>query len=508
MVTMSDVVSKSLKGLGKFKENLGQFRDALVNYTTGAGTMRSKFAYNQYVDDDLLTTQELESLFHFNDLAAVIVSKVVEDSLRTGYSFKRSDSKPEDDYEQSEQIKKYLEELFYDKGEQDRFSRAAIFGRLKGGAGLILGVSGAGSLAAPLVDEMVTSLDWVRVADRDQLSVTKYDAIDGTPISYAWTRTATGPVNMPVVEVHASRIIMFQGAVTTDRMRQRNQGWDLSVLQRVKNALTSYDAMWTSTDAMFADASQAVFKLQGLIQALAESSGSGNQDVSVRLQLMDMMRSTHKAIVLDAGDDTGNGAESFEVVDRKSLGGLDGVMQQYAVRLATAARMPLTVLLGMSPAGMDATGQADMNLWYATVGYYETTVLTSRINRLARLVARTLGLQDPESWSVVWPELQKPSPTDMATLDKMRVDAAIALIAAQVALPEEVAMSLRQIAPGLMLTMDLEPRRVAMAQGLEELEAREWNEELEEAPTANPPATTSARKTKAPGTAQTKGQVK
>jgi hypothetical protein len=187
---------------------------------------------------------------------------------------------------------------------------------------------------------------------------------------------------------------------------------------------------------------------------------------------MDMMRSTVRAIMLEAGDEDGKGGEEFEVVERATLGTLDGVMQQYYVRLATAARMPLTVLLGMSPAGMDATGEADMILYYNTVDVYRQKTLGPRILRLVKLIARELGDEDPSGWEIQWPELARPKPLDVDTAEKMRIDSLVGLIGAQVLLPEEAALNLDSVAPKLGIKLDKESRHVALEAGLAEVEER------------------------------------
>jgi phage-related protein (TIGR01555 family) len=242
----------------------------------------------------------------------------------------------------------------------------------------------------------------------------------------------------------------------------------------VYEVLSSFDSMWGSVDNMFADASQAVFKMQGLIESLATSDGEGKADVQDRLAFMDMVRSTAKSIMLDAGNkESGEEAESFEVVERSTLGTLDGVIQMYMIRLATAARMPLTVLLGMAPAGMDATGESDLVLYYNNVDIFRADELEPNFLRLVKMIARTLGDSDIDSWRLEWPELARPKPVDVATAEKMNTDAVTELVTAQALLPEEAALNLKRFAPNMRLRIDLKSRRKALADGLKELENRE-----------------------------------
>jgi phage-related protein (TIGR01555 family) len=476
------------KGLSTGKL-LHEVVDGFRNAVTGVGTARSKASYGGYDRDYLLDFETLESLFESNDLAAVIVSKIVEDAFRTPFSLECDDSDPDDDRDDVREVLRKWDELGCTKALVD----GGVFARLKGNAGVILVVRGAGGLATPLDDEKVTELVELIPWDAEDMSEATWYP-NGDPETYWWTPPPKGGSTPGTIQIHETRLIKFAGTRTTPRGRRRNRGWDHSVLQRVYAALRSFDGMFGSTDSMFADASQAVFKLQGLIQSLAESDGSGEKDVMTRLQLMDLMRSASKAVMLDAGDETGVGREEFSVVERPTLAQLDGVMNVYLIRLAAAARMPLTVLLGMSPGGMDATGESDMILYYNTVDTYRRMEQEPVILRLVRMIARTLG-KDASTWKVCWPELSRPKPLDVATGEKMKIDQVVALIGAQVCAPEEAALSLGKIAPTLGLTVDVESRKKALKLALEEVESREWNEPEEEMPGVAPAAKASERKT-------------
>jgi phage-related protein (TIGR01555 family) len=490
----ASTVKSVLQGLSA-KVRLNGVMDAISNAVTGIGTARSKTAAGRYVQDDLLQPSELEILWESNDLASVIVGKIVEDALRAGFTIERTGGSPTDDATRAEAILAEYKRL----GAPALVAEAACWGRLFGDGGIILGVEGSGALDEPLDDLRATKLEVLRVWDRQDLTPVEWDSF-GQPLVYLWQPPATagGTEAVTPKRVHRTRFLWFSGALTTARGRQRNRGWNHSVLQRVKNTLMSFDQMFASTDAMFADASQAIFKLQGLIQALAEADGTGTADVQARLTMMDFMRSSGKAVVLDAGDETGAGAESFEVVNRDTLGTLDKVIDKYYVRLAASARMPLTVLLGVAPEGKDATGESDLILWYNTVDVYRQEMLQPQVERLVRLVARSVKDADPDSWTVCWPELQRLGPLDNATAENMRVTSLVALTQGLIAQPEEAAISLRDVMRyGLSaLKLDTKAREKALKDAMLEVENREMGEE-EVVPGVSPGAKQSERKTPA-----------
>lgn len=468
--------------------------DSFQNIMSGVGTARAKNTYGSYARNALLSNDDLETLWQDNDLAATIVSKIVEDSLRAGFRLEREgEQNPEADEKAALAILKRWAEL----GLTETLFNGACWGRLFGEGGLILGVKGAGALDTPLDDAKATGLEFVREYDRQDLTPVKWDG-NGEPTVFRWApQSPSGMMQRPPLDIHETRLVRFHGVTTTVRGRARNMGWHHSVLQRVYNALMSFDQMFASCDAMFSDASQAVFKLRGLISGIADASGEGEQNATTRLQLLDMMRSAARAIMLDAGGPGGEGEESFEVVERGTLGSIDGVMDKYYVRLAASARMPLTVLLGMAPAGQDATGESDLILWYNTCDVYRQIQLAPHVMRMVTFIARDVGDKNPESWKLCWPELQRPTPMDARTAEKMAVDSAVALLNAQVLVPEEVALSLTGLSrEGISaLRIDTPSRLKRLKDALKELEDGELG--VEEMPEDGQvvPTKTSARKT-------------
>ena len=479
------------------RARLSNIKDALQNQMTGFGTSRAKITAGEYVDDPILQPPELELLFANNDLVYTIVSKIVEDALRAGFCIERRGN-ASDDRELAQDIENRLAEL----NTHDVLYRGATFGRLFGGAGVILGVKGAGPLSTPLEDENAKGIEMLTAWDRQDMTPIEWEA-DGTVRKYLWVRPVYGDLSWVPVEVHASRLLTFPGALTTQRRRNQNGSWDLSVMQRIYQVLRSFDSMFASLDSMFADASQAVFKLQGLIQSIAEAPAGASQDVATRMQILDLFRSSAKAIVLDAGDETGAAGEDFTVVERGSLGTLDGTMTQYYVRLSAAARYPMTVLLGTSPEGMNATGDSDLLLYFNTVDVFRNYVIEPRLLRLIRIVAQGLGDTESETWVVKWNELQRPKPLDVKTAEKMAIDSAVALVAHQIVLPEEVALSLGRLAPTLGITVENEAREKALKEALTEVASREMTGPNAPEPEPEPPAGVSPapkatqRKTKA-----------
>jgi hypothetical protein len=188
------------------------------------------------------------------------------------------------------------------------------------------------------------------------------------------------------------------------------------------------------------DGNQAIFKMGGL-EAILSSPGGGDEMLRQRLQAMDLYRSVMRAIVIDA-----DGKESFER-HSVSFSEIPQTLDKFMLRLAATVEIPVTILMGQSPAGMNATGESDFRWFYDRVRSKQTTDLTPRIRRIADVWSKTragrealkgkgeklkCGVKYPALWTET-PLVQAQRELAIAQRDKVYVDA-------QVLTPDEVAL--------------------------------------------------------------------
>lgn len=462
------VVKAGEQSLGAAKARL----DGWMNVLTGLGTSRDKRSGNQFQAGVILTPQELEDLFHHDDMAARIVSAVPEDALRQGFHTKRAteeedgaDAGVDEVQEDAVSLDKRLEELDL----AGKAMEAMTWGRLYGGGFILLGVEGTGRPETPLEDEQVKGVKFLTVLDRRDLTPESYYSDPMAP-KYGQVETyrvqplGAGPTSaVPQVVVHETRLVGFGGAMTSRRERERNQGWDHSVLQKVVKTLGDTNGNWESVSAMVTDMSQAVFKIKGLIDTIAEDDQDALQ---TRMALIDTLRSITRAIVLDTDE------EDFELVERGSVAGVDGILVQNWLRLAAAARMPVTILMGQAPAGLNATGAIDLRWWYDTVRTAQEQELKPRLLRVIRMVARgEFPGTDPDSWEVEFPSLWQMTPMEEAELRGKVADTDLKYVTMGSILPEEITLS--RFGRGHYSTdyvVDLEVRKAVLEAELERLE--------------------------------------
>jgi phage-related protein (TIGR01555 family) len=388
--------------------------DGWYNAQTGLGTSeRDKLLSHQFLRSITLDNDTLEALYHEDDLAAKIVHDVVLDAMSNGFELVDSTAdSPEDFADDSEELWRVVEEF----GVADKTAQGDIWGRLHGDAFVLLGVEGAGEPSQPFDDERMRAgkLKFLTVLDRRDLVIDSYyndplaDAKYGEPKTYRLNTQVVGRGAQGAV-VHETRLIRFSGAMTSLRERTRNGGWNHSVLRRVYAVLQSANSNWQSVASLMTEASVGKWKIKDLAEMTAKSQLTKLQ---ARMEAADMGRAVNRSVLLDA---------EFEdyIRESTSFSGLPEVIDKTWQRLAAAADMPVTRLMGMSPAGLNATGESDAANWFKRVEVHQEQVIRPRLDRLVRLCARHMGDGDPERWCAKFPPLKQMSAKEQAEIEKI-----------------------------------------------------------------------------------------
>lgn len=233
------------------------------------------------------------------------------------------------------------------------------------------------------------------------------------------------------------------------------------------------------------DASQAVFKLQGLMAMIA----GGQKDIlQQRLEIVDMSRSVARAVMLDAEN------EDF---DRKPSSFTDaaGMLDKFMLRLASVVDIPVTILMGRSPAGMNATGDSDFQHFYDNVKTAQENDLRPELERAIRLImlaqdGPTNG-KEPAEWTLDFESLWQMTPKERAELEKATADKDKVYLETGVILPEEIALSRFRPdgwSPETNIDRDVRERMLAaeLAEPTEPEEGAEPTEPSEESATSGP----------------------
>lgn len=349
--------SKVLNGGMKHQSKLSARYDFLSNPFLGYGTSRDKLTYGTFSSICRLTDVELDALYYDDDVASRIINLRPAEMLRAGYNLCSKK-----DPQRAQELQKLGKAVNLDIA----ILRAMQWGRLRGGAVIMLGAQdGQSDLSQPLQTKRVKNVAYLNVIDRRFVSVRSWQD-DALKPGYSDPEIYTVGTLLTSIDIHASRLIRFEGVQETDPMMRRNlAGWTPSFLQRPYDVLKKFATVYESAAQLMADASQGVWKIENLLDAIANNK----DELMARMRLADMTRSAGRAIMVDSE------TEDFTRVPTP-LAGVEVIIDRFQQRLAAAANMPVTLLMGRAPGGMLATGDSEFRAWYADVKSGQVNELT------------------------------------------------------------------------------------------------------------------------------------
>ena len=436
-------VMKALRGA------LSQRVDSWMNTLTGVGAATGKANVSfQPGDGDFLSIVDLENLYNLDGIAARIADAVPAQALRQGFSVSTSDTADET------RVRDAIAEL----NVVEMLARGWTWGRLYGGGGLYLGIDDGRAPDEPVDEEHVRALRWMVDVDRRDLYPMTWESDTdsprfGQPDTYRLTRM--GGTATETITVHHTRIVRFEGVTPTRRRRLLLQGWGESVLQRCYQELRQARGAFAAAGELLQEASQGVLKIKDLMDLMASDT---DDTMRKRLALMDMSRSVARSLLLDAD------GESYERVEVGSLSGVADILDRDINMLAGVSGIPVTVLMGQAPAGLNATGDSDIRNWYDVVAADRKKHAEPELRRIVRLllVSREgpTGGKEPPGWDIVWPSLWQPTPSEEMDQKGKQADVDVKYITAGVLTPEEVALSrFRREGWSADTSIDLDARR-------------------------------------------------
>jgi phage-related protein (TIGR01555 family) len=152
---------------------------------------------------------------------------------------------------------------------------------------------------------------------------------------------------------------------------------------------------------------QTVLGIKGLTEMLRQGE---DQLIAQRATIIDLTRSVANTVFTDADGETYSKQAS-------SVAGLPELWDRFALHVSACTGIPATKLMGRSPAGMNATGESDLNQWYDTVQAYRRDELEPMLNWLVGLIdAQSEWRTRPEALEWHWPCLTTPSDAEWADI--------------------------------------------------------------------------------------------
>lgn len=157
------------------------------------------------------------------------------------------------------------------------------------------------------------------------------------------------------------------------------------------------------------------YSISGVKTDLAQSLMPGaNQDLAMRAELINRYRDNRNILFLDMATE-----EFFQF--STPLSGLDALQAQSQEQQSAVCHIPLIVLLGITPTGLNASSEGEIRVFYDYVRGYQQNVVSSLMNDILQFVQLSLDGQLDPSIKWEWNPLLELTALEMA--DKHNKDA-------------------------------------------------------------------------------------
>lgn len=386
--------------------------DSFVNAFTGIGTGRDGRQSTRYALSRRVPDNELAAVYDSNGIARRIIDLVADDMTRNWFEV----AGDEDD-----DVLQKLEDL----GAQREVSDGIRFARLFGGSIIVIGIQDGMDLDEPVDENRITEITSLTVFDKRELVVQdSYLQKDFSKADFGQAQwyDIIPILGGPTVKVHASRVMRFDGAHVAREEYIRNQWWHDSVLQSCYEHLRQLGAVYDSSESIVQDFVVTILKMKGLMAQLR--STEGRNLLRLRADAMDKSRHVQNTIFIDAEDDYAKHASS--------VAGLETLLDRFMMALSSSSSIPVTLLMGRSPAGMNATGESDVRFYYDHVKSDQRNSLKPQLEKLVKYCFLATG-GEPETWSINFKPLFESTPQEVADLYKATAEGDTAYINARVA---------------------------------------------------------------------------
>lgn len=226
-------------------------------------------------------------------------------------------------------------------------------------------------------------------------------------------------------QMHATRLLTFIGRDVPDLLKPAYSFGGLSMSQMCK----PYVDNWLRTRQSVADLI-ASFSMSGLkcdMQTLLQGDGA---EFFKRLALFSATRSNRSIMALNQDTE-----EFFNV--SVPLGTLDALQAQTQEHMAAVSHIPIVKLLGIQPAGLNASSEGEIRSFYDWIGAYQHKMFNEHLRTVLGFAMLSLwGKVDPDigfEWESLWSMDEKAE----AEIRKIDADTDAVLIGQGVLAPEE-----------------------------------------------------------------------
>lgn len=388
--------------------------DGYINLLNKYGTAQDNSEAYRYESENQTPDTILMTHYEQNGLFGKIIDIPAQEAVKKGFKLNIADAAVE------EYIQKKVRRMKFFTTVEESLKWSRLFG---GALAVMIIDDGINDLTKPVNWKKAKKIDEIVVYDRSVVTPDYQSMYRGVGVYGTAQRSK---FRMPEYynvfsiygsfRVHESRCLIFRNGKMPEKASTSDyRFWGVPEYNHIKRAMRETITAHGDAVKLLERSVQAVYKTKNLAQML--STDEGENDVLRRLQLIDTARGILNSIAIDAdGEDY-----DFKTI---TLSGVKEVIDSACNMLSALTEIPQTKLFGRSPAGMNATGESDLENYYSFIDKIRESQikdnLCSLIDGIIQIGINNKELTERPDYELEFESLWNEKESERATIDQTR----------------------------------------------------------------------------------------
>lgn len=389
--------------------------DSFQNFAASLGINTDNLSTGSTYGFNFLTKNRilLEAMYRGSWIIAAAVDIPADDMTSSGISI-QSEQNPK----QIEKIKEGLEDLQIWHSLRSIIKWSRLYGTCMG----LIMIDGQ-DLKTPLNMDSVGKGQFKGILpiDRWQLIpsisdlITEYSPDMGMPKYYQMVPDAIFP---NFGKIHHTRLIRLDAIELPHYQKMVDTLWGESVIERLNDRIIAFDSTTTGIAQLVYRAYLRTWSIENLREIIA-SGGPAAKGLEANIRKVRQLQASEGITLVDAKD-------KFET-HQYSFSGLDTVLLQFAQQLAGALEIPLVRFYGQAPAGLNSTGDADLQIYYNGTNKKQENSLRRPLKTILQLISKSVNNEDlPEGFTFTFNPLWNETNEERANIGKANTESILA----------------------------------------------------------------------------------
>jgi phage-related protein (TIGR01555 family) len=410
--------------------------DGLQNVVANLGTGRDKASWSSYVQP-VQDDNQLSAMYRGSAIARKIVDMPAEDAMREWREWQAEAAHISAIEAEENRL-----------GLQAKAIKAKARARLFGGAAIYIGTDDQ-NIEEPLEPKRIKrgGLKYLTVLARHEITPGEIER-DPRKAEYGKPRDYRMATDIGDVAIHPSRLVLFEGeTLPDDRFAAMAQGWGDSSLTCCIEPVRNLDATMANIASLVFEAKVDVLGVPGLMDKLRDGGQAYESLLLKRATLAATGKGINGMLITDGDETYSQKSANFAT--------LPDIATTFMQMTSAAASIPMTLLFGMSPGGLNASGDADTRGYYDRVKVMQALELQPAMSVLDEcLIYSALGNRPAEifyNWRPLW----QPTTKERAETGKTIAETFVAISGLDLLPPEALGKAIVNgltesgLAPGL-----------------------------------------------------------